>query len=140
MNKLHKFPVGILALAVFFIFGSAVSVLTCAALLFPGGILEPMWRLKPEAHEQFLRMGLWGVALMVAVGLACALSAYGLLVFARWGYWLALSLIGLNLVSDLADAVLRADFRTLIGLPIGGAMIAYLLSAPVKRRFIQDSS
>jgi len=46
---------------------------------------------------------------------------------ARWGVSLALGILAVNLVGDLLNAFLRHDLRTLIGLPIGGAMIAYLL-------------
>jgi hypothetical protein len=56
-------------LTAFFAFGSAAASLSCTALLFPGSPLEPLWRLNPEAHQAFLRMGLWSVPLMfVAIG------------------------------------------------------------------------
>ena len=66
---------------------------------------------------------------MVVVGSACALAAVGLATRARWGVSLALGILIVNLVGDLLNAFVRHDLRTLIGLPIGGAMIAYLLIA-----------
>jgi hypothetical protein len=49
------------------------------ALAFPGGFLEPVWRLKPEAHRQFLQIGSGAsIGLMVIVGAACGLAAIGL--------------------------------------------------------------
>ena len=45
------------------------------------------------------------------------------------GVPLALGILSVNLVGDLLNAFVRHDLRTLIGLPIGGAMIAYLLIA-----------
>ena len=51
-------------------------------------------------------MGPWAIVLLTVVALACGLAAY---------------------------AVVRGDWRTLIGLPIAGAVIAYLLTPRVRR-------
>jgi hypothetical protein len=45
---------------------------------------------------------------------------------ARLGRWLALIILSLNIIGDLFNALVRHDYRALIGLPIGGAMIFYL--------------
>ena len=42
----------------------------------------------------------------------------------------------MNVIGDATTAFVRGDLRTLIGLPIGGALIAYLLSAGVRRQFV----
>ena len=44
------------------------------------------------------------------------------------GYWMALSILTINLAGDTAIALIAHDLRTGIGLPIGGAMIVYLLT------------
>jgi hypothetical protein len=43
--------------------------------------------------------------------------------------------VAVNLVGDTTNALVRGDLRTLVGLPIGGALIAYLLSAGVRSEF-----
>ena len=48
---------------------------------------------------------------------------------------LAISLLVVNLIGNAATAVLRGDPRTLIGVPIAGGLIAYLLSSPVRGAF-----
>ena len=131
----HRPPPGLVALSGFFAVGAVIAGVTCAALLFPGSRLEPLWRLNPQAHVAFLRMGPWAAALMVAVAGTCALSALGLWIRARWGHRLALALLAVNLLADMTNAVIRGDLRTLIGVPIGGALIVYLLSAKVRREF-----
>jgi uncharacterized membrane protein (DUF2068 family) len=120
-------PPGLTALSGFFVFGAAMSGLTCFLLLFPGTVLDPIWRLNPQAHEAFRSMGIWAVVLMAIVCAACALAAWGLWIVAPWGRWLALGILTVNLIGDVGNAFLRGDLRTLIGLPIGGALIAYLL-------------
>ena len=123
----RRAPLGIRLLAGFFGFGAAICLLTIVALLFPGGALEPIWRLNPDAHIAFQQLGKLSILLMFAVGTACAAAAIGLGKGARWGIPMALAILSVNLVGDLLNAFVRQNLRTLIGLPIGGAMIAYLL-------------
>jgi hypothetical protein len=97
------------------------------ALAFPGGFLEPIWRLRPDARLEFQKIGSWSVALMAVVGAACGLAAIGLGKNAEWGRRLAIGILVVNLIGDSLNALLRHDLRTLIGIPIGGLMIWYLL-------------
>jgi hypothetical protein len=45
--------------------------------------------------------------------------------------------LGINLVGDTTNTVVSHDWRTLIGLPIGGAMIFYLLHNLRRQRMAQ---
>ena len=127
MNTSSRSP-GIGALSLFFVFGTIMSALTAMMLLFPGSPLEPLWRLNPRAREGFATLGLWAVLLMALVCVACTAAAIGLRRGNRWGYWTALAILSINLTGDIANAVIAHDWRTLIGLPIAGAMIAYLVT------------
>ena len=66
------------------------------------------------------------IVLMIVVGTACTLAAIGLWRGTFWGKRLALAILTINLAGDIFNACFRHDYRTLIGLPIGGAMIIYL--------------
>jgi hypothetical protein len=129
MNFEERLALGIKLLSAFFAFGAGVCLITIIALLFPGGAIESIWRLNPDAHAAFQKIGKLSILLMIVVGSACASAAIGLATRARWGRQLALGILIVNLIGDLLNAFLRHDLRTLIGLPIGGAMIAYLLIA-----------
>lgn len=129
-------PAGITALSGFYLFGALMSGTAAIALFFPGSILDRMWRLNPPAQEALLGMGPWAIALMVAVSLACAASATGLWIGARWGQRLAVAVLVVNLIGDTANALFRGDLRTLIGLPIAAGIVAYLLSDRVRPYFI----
>jgi hypothetical protein len=120
-------PLGITLLSLFFVFGTLMSGLTVFLLLFPGSVLEPVWRLNPQAHEGFATMGLSAVLLMAVVCSACAVAAVGLWRCTRWGFWTALAILSINLAGDTTNALITGDKRTLIGLPIGGLMIWYLV-------------
>jgi uncharacterized membrane protein (UPF0136 family) len=114
-------------LVIFFAAGALICLVTMLALAFPGGLLEPIWRLKPNARVEFQKIGSLSMALMAVVGAACGLAAVGLAKNAEWGRRLAIGVLAVNLVGDSLNALLRHDPRTLIGLPIGGLMILYLV-------------
>jgi apolipoprotein N-acyltransferase len=116
-------PIGMKLLALFFAFGTCMCALTIVLLIFPGTMLDSLWRLNPEAHAAFQRIGGLLILLMVIVGVACALAAIGLARNAKWGRWLGILILAANLVGDLTNAFVRHDLRTLIGVPIAGAMI-----------------
>ncbi len=114
-------------LLAFFAFGATACTVTVAALLAPSGGLDFVWRLNPEAQMGFHTIGTAiSVLLMLGVGLACAGAAFGLARQKSWGGRLAIGILAVNLVGDCVNFVVRRDARTLIGLPIGGAMVAYL--------------
>ena len=112
--------------AAFFAFGAMMCVFTIGLLLFPGTAFDSLWRLNPEAHSEFQSLGNWPLLLMIIVGTACALAAFGLWRGTHWGIRLALIILSLNLLGDLINTAVRRDYRALIGLPIAGAMIWYL--------------
>jgi hypothetical protein len=130
-----RIPLGVRLLVVFFSFGTTMCVLTILGLLFPRSVLEPMWRLNPDAHAAFQSLGLTSILLMTAVGTACASAAIGLARHKRWGWWLAIGVLAVNLLGDAINAIALHDWRTLIGIPIGGALILYLISKRVRDFF-----
>jgi hypothetical protein len=119
-------PIGLKLLAIFFAFGACMCALTIGLLLFPGSAFDSLWRLNPEAHAAFQGIGRLSILVMAIVGVACASAAIGLARNAKWGRWLGILILAANLVGDLTNAFVRHDFRTLIGVPIAGAMIFYL--------------
>lgn len=124
----QRLPLGIKLLVIFFAAGALICSLVMLALAFPGGVLEPIWRLRPDARTELGEIGTWAIVLMAAVGAACGLSAFGLARRAEWGRRLAIGVLTVNLVGDAFNAVFRGDLRTLIGMPIGALMIWYLSS------------
>jgi hypothetical protein len=128
-------PAGVTALGALFGFGTLASGLSAISLLFPGGLLEPMWRLNPRAREAFAGMGAWAPLLLGAVCLACAASAYGFCHGRRWGYRLGIALLLINLTGDLVNAALGIEPRAVIGLPIVALLLWYLSSSKVRAFF-----
>src|SRR5438128_842469 len=108
-------PAGITALSMFFLFGAAISFTVFISLLFPGSFLEPMWRLNPRAREAFASIGIWAIILMSAVCVSCALAAAGLWRGTRRGYQIALALLVINMLGDIANVILRTEPGAMAG-------------------------
>jgi len=133
-----KRPIGVTLLSAFFAAGALTCLVSSATLLFPGGWLEPIWRLDPEKRAAFVRLGQWAIVLLAAVGTACTLSSVGLWRGARWGFRLALAMLIVNGVSDAVGGVLHNP-RMLIGVPIASALVAYLLSRRARPFFARHA-
>jgi uncharacterized membrane protein (DUF2068 family) len=122
-----KRPLGVTAISIFFAFGTFMAALSVAMLLLPGTSLDRLWQLNPQAKQGLAHSGALGMVLMLAVSSACAAAAVGVWRCRRWGWWLAVAILSVNLAADLGNAMVLNDWRALIGLPIGGAMIGYLI-------------
>jgi hypothetical protein len=116
-------------LAVFFAFGATMCALTVGLLLFPGSPFDALWRLNPDARPALQSLGNWSFVLMLAVGTGCFVASIGLWRGAVWGTRVAVIILSVNILADVINAVLRHDYRALIGLPIGVVMIFFLLRA-----------
>jgi len=66
---------------------------------------------------------------MLTVGIGCLFAAIGLWRGTFWGTLLALIILSINIIGDTINAFFRHDYRALIGLPIGAAMIILLVRA-----------
>jgi len=108
-----------------------MSGLTVFLLLAPGTALDRVWKLNLRAHADLSFMGWPAVATVCA---ACATAALGLWFRKHWGFWTALLILAVNMSGDTMNAILARDWRTLIGIPVAGAMLAYLIS---RRRLFQ---
>jgi Predicted membrane protein (DUF2127) len=133
-------PFGIVLLSLFFALGTVPSLTSAAALTWPGRWADAVWSLKPEAKVDFARLGFVAIPLMGVVALACAAAAVGLWSRQRWGHRVAVGLLGINLLGDTLNAFFRHDWSTLIGLPIGMAMLIYLCSASILDWFHSSAS
>jgi hypothetical protein len=111
-----------------------MCLLTIALLVFPGTTLDWLWNLNPHARIAFQSLGSWSILLMSGVGTACALAATGLWRGTLWGVRLGLAILIVNVIGDLVNVITRQDYRSLVGLPIAGAMIFYLARSAASRR------
>ena len=64
---------------------------------------------------------------MLTVAIACLFAAIGLWRGTIWGKRVAVTILSINIIGDLANVLFRHDYRALIGLPVGAAIIVFLV-------------
>lgn len=128
-------PIGVMVLSAFCVVATVIAFTSAFSLLWPGGPLEPMWRLNPAARAGFASMGPWAIVLLGTVSAVSASSAAGLWKGKEWGRRLAMAGLALNALGDLTNAIVHRDPRTIVGVPVAMFILAYLASRPVRRYF-----
>ena len=126
---------GITALIIFFLAGAAISLTAGISLFLPNSFLVSIWRLNPRAHEKLTSLGVWAVILLSTVSIFCAAAAIGLWRRFKWGYWLAVGLISINLMANVINVVLGTEPRAIAGIPIAAAIVAYLMRKRIREGF-----
>jgi Predicted membrane protein (DUF2127) len=128
-------PLVVTFLIILFVIGIVASLVSAISLTFPNSFLEAVWRVNPHAREEFGRMGYWAVVLMLVVCLACVLAAVGLWRRLRWGYWLAVTLLTINLIGDVINVVTGTEYRALAGIPIALVLLIFMMRNKTKQYF-----
>jgi uncharacterized membrane protein (DUF2068 family) len=72
---------------------------------------------------------------MIAVCIACIFTTIGLWVGRRWGYWLTVVMLVVNLCGDVVNVITGTELRAIIGIPIVGVILAYLLRKRTRYHF-----
>jgi hypothetical protein len=85
---------------VFFAIATGITVVTGISLLFPGSVLDAMWRIKPQEHEQLLRAGMPASVGFVGLSAIMAITSVGAFLRRRWGWWLMLVVFAVNGIGD----------------------------------------
>jgi hypothetical protein len=135
MTSHTRIPGGIKALSIFFFVASGIAFTALVSLLFPGGYLDPIWQINPRGHDVFITLGNWSFLLLGVLYAACLSAGIGLWQGRRWGYILAASVLTVNLIGDLVNAILGTEPRALAGVPIVAAILVYLMTRRVRTVF-----
>jgi hypothetical protein len=121
------------AFGIFHLFGSVIALLASVTLLFPGTPIDNMWVVNPSAHKEllpFAKMAAMGFLLLSPL---LALAGYGLFHFKRWGWSIAILLIGTNVIGEVSNLWRGELLKGIIGVGIALTILLYLLSSPVKK-------
>lgn len=128
-------PVGFTAMGSFLFFGATMASLAAITLLWRGTILDRVWVLNPIAFRQLLLIATKAGVLFLLLGVALATA--GILWFRRrrWGWKLAVIIIGIQLAGDLVNCVRGDWLRGGTGVIIAGALMVFLLRPGIRTAF-----
>jgi len=122
-------------LGLFFAFATCILVAVGLALLFPGSVFEPIWRLY-EARRALLmpyRAWLGPSFLMLAVVMVSAF--WGNLTRAEWGRRLAIGVFAGNALGDLAQVAMGHVAEGLLGAAVAALLLFWLTRPATKAQY-----
>ena len=135
VNKTHPAATGFTAVGVFLCFGAAMAALAALSLLWPGTPLDRAWILNPMAHSQLFARRLIFGPMFVLLSFALTCAALGWFQRRRWGWRLAVTIIGIQVAGDLG-IILRGDWlRGTIGVLLAGALLVYMRRPALRNLF-----
>jgi hypothetical protein len=130
-------PRGWLAIGIFLIWGAAMATFAGVTLIFPGTFLDRAWALNPVGHAGLTARGRWVGFLFPLLGLTLAAAGMGWLKRRRWGWVLAILLIGGNAAGDLVRLASGAWAAGTVGVLMAGALLVYM-TRPGMRHFFRS--
>jgi len=136
MNRSRPGWSGLRIVTVFLLFASLMALFIGILLLFPGELLESLWRFNPEARAAFQSMGKLSSVLLFAVGAIAGGAAVGIHRRQKCGWWLAVLLFAVNACGDVVSLFVAGRMaRGVTGFLISGLFLLYLVQPRVLREF-----
>lgn len=129
---------GFTAFGILLIFGAAMAMLAALTLLLPGTALDFAWRLNPVAQRQLADVGRPAGILLLDISVVLAIASVGWFRRRRWGYWLSVVLIGIQVLGNMGNMMMGQAMRGLAGAAISLALLVYLLTPAIRHHFYRE--
>ena len=122
-------------MGIFFVFAAVVATLAGTSLRWPRTYLDDIWILNPPAHRGLAPYGPVVGLLFLLLGATLAVAAAGWFKRKVWGWWLAVAVIGTQVLGDLLNASSGRVVEGAIGVTIAGLLLFYLTRPQVRAAF-----
>jgi hypothetical protein len=123
------------AIGIFLFFGTVMAFLAGTTLVWPGTFLDLMWALNPRAYDELAPLGKPVGLLFLSLAMALALAATGWLKRRRWGWQLAVAIIGTEVLGNFVNIFFGRVVQGLFGVTIAGALLLYITRPYVRATF-----
>ncbi len=128
-------PRAFVAIASFFVFGSAMAAYAGVTLLIPGTVLDRLWMLNKAGHALLASLAKpAGVGFFLLSALLGA-AAIGWFRRRRWGWFLGTSMVAINAAGDLANLIVGEHLKGAVGAVIAGLLLIYMMRSRVRGYF-----
>lgn len=95
-------PLAPITIGFFFAIATVITIAAGVSLLMPGSILDAMWRIKAEEHQQLLQIALPASMGFFVLAVVMAAASMGSFLRRRWAWRLAIVIF---IVNGLGDGV-----------------------------------
>jgi hypothetical protein len=128
-------PMGFSAMGFFLFFGAAMASLAGTTLIWRGTFLDGVWRMNASAYRQLSPYGRTTGILFYALGLMLASAGAGWFLRRFWGWAMAVGIIAVQALGDVANVFLGQFVRGAVGATIAGFVLIFLLRPRMRRVF-----
>jgi len=128
-------PRSMTAIGVFLPFGAVIAFLAGTSLATPGTSLDRMWTLNPYAYHELAPFRTPVGILFLSLSLVLVLAGIGWLKRRKWGWQLAVAIIGTQLLGDGANIFLGRIVPGAVGVAIATALLFYITLPSVRCHF-----
>jgi hypothetical protein len=126
---------GMTAIGVFLLVGAVMAFIAGTSLTKRGTALDRMWSLNWQAYNELAPLGKAAGLLFLSLAVGLALAAAGWFKRRRWGWQLAVAIIGTQVLGDFANIFFGRAVQGLVGVTIAGALLLYITRPYVRAHF-----
>jgi hypothetical protein len=136
LSVMNKLPM-MVRMEIIILFGATIfAIVGGLSLLWPGTILDMMWKLNPAARTEFMMGGkLTGGLLLLCLGIMGSLADIGLLKGKTWSWWLTLLLLLIIGVINVSRLV-SGDPGEIFGTPFTLGLIWLHVHPNVRKSYL----
>jgi hypothetical protein len=136
--SIHVFSsgTGLKAVGIFLFVGAVMASLAGITLAWRGTALDRIWTLNPRAYSELAPLGKPIGLLFLSLAAVLAIAATGWLKRRRWGWQLAVVIIGMQALGDITNILYGRIIQGGVGVAIAGALLFYMTRPPIRASFV----
>jgi hypothetical protein len=124
------------AIGVFLLFGAVMAFLAGSSLARCGTVLDRIWVLNPHAYHDLAPRGKPVGLLFLLLAVALTFAGIGWLKQRRWGWQLAVAIIGTQVLGDFVSIFFGKIVQGMVGVAIAGTLLLYITRERVSATFV----
>jgi hypothetical protein len=137
--SIQVFPsqTGLQAVGIFLFFGAVMASLAGITLVWRGTALDRIWTLNPRAYNELAPLGKPIGFLFLFLAVSLVLASAGWLKRRRWGWQLAVAIIGTQVLGDVTNIFYGRIIQGAVGATIAGALLFYMTRQSIRACFVK---
>ena len=137
--SIQVFPsqTGLQAVGIFLFFGAVMASLAGITLVWRGTPLDRIWTLNPRAYNELAPLGKPIGFLFLFLAVSLVLASAGWLKRRRWGWQLAVAIIGTQVLGDVTNIFYGRIIQGAVGATIAGALLFYMTRQSIRSCFVK---
>jgi hypothetical protein len=129
-------PKTIVVIATFLFAATILACITGGSLLFPGPLLDRLWKFNPQGAALFHSIGRTSGVFLMALGVGTFFAALGLLRGRRWAWWFGVCLFAVDASGNVVSYFLTHDaLRSATGAIVSATFLFFLCRHHVRDYF-----